>query len=278
MTTIDKNADIIERKKFVAASPSSPGGHSRSLSVESDLEQELWCDLQPYQWEKSITRGFFLSLYQSTINEITDVVKQNDIECVLEVGCGTGQVIGKFAVQNRDLNLLSIGIDINKKFIDYCSKKTEYEGLTNFFVADALALNVWKENLDLFNPGDKKLVFCVNNTMSILPESIRANVVREMQKVAGPNGHVLITYWNGSCFKQGVEQYYARNQQLCGSFVIEDQDFVGRKLLTDTGYTSYWPYVHEVMELFLEYCEDRSTILSIKQLDKGVCVLLKGTN
>lgn len=243
------------------------------VSVDEDLEQMLWQELQPYQWEKSITRGFFLSLYQATIDEITDITEEFNLECILEVGCGTGQVVGRFALANEDITC--IGIDINSKFVEYCASKEEYQGKSQYYVADATKLYDWAKNIQVLMPANR-LLFCVNNTMSIMPEAVRKNVVREMQLVAGPKGHVLITYWSGLFFKRGVKEYYGQNQQLCGTFDIDAQDYENRKLLTDTGYTSHWPYAYEVMQMYMGYVEDPRTILSIKQCDKGVFVLLKG--
>merc|ERR1719284_935882 len=145
--------------------------HTRQVSVDEDLEQKLWTELQPYQWEKSITEGFFLSLYEATTNKINEVVSENDIRFVLEVGCGTGQVIGNLNVPE---NVTKMGVDINPEFVSYCANKKEYEGV-NFAVANATELLDWIESVPQFKDLST-LVMCVNNTMSILPEEIRAKV------------------------------------------------------------------------------------------------------
>lgn len=250
--------------------------HQRILSVDEDLEQKIWSELQPYQWEKSITRGFFESLYIATVEEITSIKNRYDITCILEVGCGTGQVIGKFSTKNQDVKC--IGIDINPEFIQYCSNKLEYApGNVDFEVANATKLAQWATtNQDLNSKAGRNFLICVNNTMSIMPEEIRHEVIREMQKVAGKDGIVLVTYWNGNYFRQGVEEYYAKNSQLCGNFDLEKQDYVNRKLLTDTGYTSHWPTVNEVHAMFVGYLDDENDIISIQENDKGVFALIKG--
>jgi hypothetical protein len=48
---------------------------------------------------------------------------------------------------------------------------------------------------------DKKykapLMVCPNNTIMIMPEEIRDTVIEKMRVVAGIEGRIVITYWNG---------------------------------------------------------------------------------
>ena len=56
-----------------------------------------------------------------------------------------------------------------------------------------------------------------------------------MRQVAGREGFVFLSYYNGEKFRQGLVDYYAKNPQLCGDFKLEAQDFQRRKLRTSTG-------------------------------------------
>lgn len=109
-----------------------------------------------------------------------------------------------------------------------------------------------------------------------MPPEIRPAVVRQMRKVAGSNGLVFLTYWNGRKFREGLVHYYKKNPQLCGSFDVAKQDFDRRKLLTDTGYTSYWPYENEVELMVISYGVRPADIIDIKVVGKGVFVIIKG--
>jgi len=247
----------------------------QAVTAEEDPEQKIWTGLQPTSWETSITQGFFLSLYGDTVWYIRRLVEEFDLNMVLEVGCGTGQIIETASnmLKKRD-GLEWVGLDINPKFIKHCkensSKRVEY------FVADATKLRAWS-SIMLKPKTRKTLVLCVNNTLSIMPEEIRPQCVHQMRAVAGRDGFVLLSYWNGRKFRQGLVEYYQKNPQLCGDFDIEVQDFERRKLKTKTGYTSHWPLEYEVESMLRCYGVPIQDILEVKVVGKGIFALLRGS-
>lgn len=246
------------------------------MAVEEDEEQKIWIGLQPAAWETSITDGFFVSLYADTVWFIRRLVEEYRLNMVLEVGCGTGQIIesaGKML--NADDSLEWVGLDINPKFINHCKQASS--GRVQYFVGDATKLRAWTA---IMLPPKKRntLVVCVNNTLSIMPEEIRPKCVHQMRAVAGRDGLVFLSYWNGRKFRQGLVEYYSRNPQLCGEFEIAAQDFERRKLLTNTGYTSHWPLEYEVESMLRCYGVPLRDIIEVKTVGKGIFVVLRGSD
>lgn len=123
----------------------------------------------------------------------------------------------------------------------------------------------------------RTLVVCVNNTLSIMPEEIRPKCVQQMRAVAGENGLVFLSYWNGRKFRDGLVNYYSINPQLCGEFDVAVQDFERRKLNTKTGYTSHWPLEHEVETMLRCYGVPIRDIIEVKTVGKGIFAILRGS-
>lgn len=247
-----------------------------SPSVEEDHEQKIWTGLQPASWETSITDGFFVSLYADTVWAIRRLVEENDLNMVLEVGCGTGQIIESTAkMMSVHEHIDWVGLDINPKFINHCKKASTSK--VEYYVGDATKLRAW--TAIMLPPKKRKtLVVCVNNTLSIMPEEIRPKCVHQMRAVAGRDGLVFLSYWNGRKFRRGLVEYYGKNPQLCGKFEIAAQDFERRKLLTETGYTSHWPLEYEVESMLRCYGVPLRDILSVKTVGKGIFVILQGSD
>lgn len=47
--------------------------------------------------------------------------------------------------------------------------------------------------------------------IGIIPEPIRSQIYDEMVAYAGDNGVVIVVYYNGNSFADGVENFYKKN-------------------------------------------------------------------
>lgn len=76
------------------------------------------------------------------VKNITELAKGVRNKKILDVGCGIGRLTSKLSKKDTKI----IGIDINKEFISYCSKK--FRGI-EFLVADARKLPFAKDTFDI---------------------------------------------------------------------------------------------------------------------------------
>lgn len=256
------------------------------ISVSSDTEREVWEFMTPMAWHKSIAdeNSIFRPTYQATIDTVRKTAEEGGYDVILEVGCGTGDIIGEMntqkavrtSVSSVSLKGLSeqaaasapsmvtipcIGVDINKEFIDFCKNQHPHEAC-EFVIADALKLKEWwveSGNADLYS---KPLVICVNNTLNIMPHELRGGVVDQMIAVAGQDGLCMVSYWNGQFFSHAVMNYYKKNPQLCGHFETHKHvDWDKRMLITPTHYMTHWQTPLEVQALLRGYDVDVSTMV-----------------
>jgi sarcosine/dimethylglycine N-methyltransferase len=219
-----------------------------------DEEREIWESMLPAAWHTSITAkdSIFCKTYELTRKQIEQVAQRGDHDCIIEIGCGTGDVIGEL-----ETSIQCYGLDINPMFIDFCLENHPHDHC-DFLVQDACELTNWWKQLE--GKYTKPLVLCVNNTLNIMPQEIRGKVVAQMLAVAGKEGRCLCTYWNGTFFSHAVMNYYQRNQDLCGEFDMSDVDWENRELVTPSGYSTSWLFPEEVQKRLRSYDADIDTI------------------
>eukprot|EP00035_Acanthoeca_spectabilis_P016880 m.352716 g.352716 ORF g.352716 m.352716 type:complete len:290 (+) comp16584_c0_seq10:969-1838(+) len=224
-------------------------GRDSAMSSPLSALEELWADTPSSAWEvASSDDSIFRGLYNATIEEMTKAIKLGDYTAVIEVGSGTGDVIGSVKTA-----LPRYGVDINPAFVARSTAKFATEGMS-FHEGDATKLQQWwadqcaKEGKDVAE--QRVLVVCTNNTINIVPKEIRATIVEQMRLTAGPSGKCLLTFWNGTFFPHGIMGFYKKHPELCGAFdIFVHADYEKRTLNTDTGYSTLWNIVPEVQSL-----------------------------
>jgi len=225
-----------------------------------DDEREVWEFMTPMAWHKSVASedSIFAETYEATRNLIEETARRGGYDVIVEVGCGTGDVIGEL----KNVSVPRIGLDINVEFVKHClehhtSSKGNNESSNciadcEFYVADALHLVDWWKEKGWHTKYHKPLVTCVNNTLNIMPEHLRGGVVAQMLKLAGDEGMCMASYWNGNFFSHAIMNYYKKNEALCGKFEVHDGhvDWEHRVLVTPTNYSTEWHIPSEVQLLF----------------------------
>ena len=184
-----------------------------------DTEREVWEFMTPQAWHDSVADegSIFRPTYQATIDTIRKTAEEGGYDVILEVGCGTGDIIGlmneqkplRTSITNLKglidgsnaqaetmIKIPCIGVDINIDFIGFCQKQYPQESC-EFVVADALLLQEWWIEQGNDKKYNKPLVVCVNNTLNIMPHELRGGVVDQMIAVAGKDGLCMASYWNG---------------------------------------------------------------------------------
>jgi len=100
---------------------------------------------------------------------------------VLDVGCGNGYVLSKYAEEGAEV----FGIDITETGIDLCKKRFEYSGLKgNFQVANAEDLPFADETFDCV---------CSMGVLHHVPNTEKA--VNEIHRVLKKNGRLIVMFY-----------------------------------------------------------------------------------
>eukprot|EP00980_Cylindrotheca_fusiformis_P010804 scaffold2442_cov146-Cylindrotheca_fusiformis.AAC.19 len=228
----------------------------RADSME-DTEREVWEFMTPLAWHNSVAGegSVFLDTYKATREQIVATAEHGDYDVIVEVGCGTGDIIGEL-----DTKIPCYGLDINLDFLEFCRKHHPHDHC-EFHEADALNLVDWWKSKGFFEKYKKPLITCVNNTLNIMPEHMRGGVVEQLLALAGDKGICMASYWNGNFFSHAIMNYYKKNPNLCGTFEVHKHvDWDKRQLLTPTNYSTEWHLPVEVQQLLRAYDVDVENI------------------
>lgn len=224
-------------------------------------EQELWENLTPQAWHNSVAEkgSVFHDTYHETRKQIREAAVTGQHDVIIEVGCGTGDIIGRLDdsseidQKTRDglADIDRYGLDINPDFLRFAKTNHNELNRVEFLLQDVTKMvpEWWLEN-GYDKKYKKPLVVCVNNTLNIMPEELRGATVAQMLAIAGDDGHCLVSYWNGNFFSHAIMNYYKRNPKLCGSFDLNTHvNWDERKLVSSTGYSTTWHTVEEVQNI-----------------------------
>jgi NDP-sugar pyrophosphorylase family protein/SAM-dependent methyltransferase len=247
-------------------------GHGKEIRVGGSK----WSEFTVERWRSAvyINLSFFGDLYTDTQNFITEIAKhiklRGERTSLIEVGCGTGEFIRPIADNFR----LSIGMDFNKNFIDFCNEnipKGKEEKMA-YYEGDACELmDLMRNKAPKHIWDDTRIVACVGNTIGIIPENLKERVYRQMAELAGPGGVVVIVYWNARCFGDACQNFYHANPQLCGPFAGDSIDFNTTTLQTPApwNYRSHWTGVDEARGVLRKLGLEE---IMVEEKGKGVLV------
>jgi len=111
-------------------------------------------------------------------DKVVDFTNARDGSTILDVATGTGKQAFAFAKRGYDVT----GIDLSEAMLKVASKKNKYEN-AKFEVADAMALPFESDSFD---------VSCASFVLHDMPLTIREKTVKEMVRVAKPQGVIVI--------------------------------------------------------------------------------------
>jgi len=235
-----------------------------------------WNEFTVERWRSAvyINLSYFGDLYKDTCNFVTEIAKNMKLRgqrvSLCEVGCGTGEFIRPLADQFRT----TIGMDFNANFIQFCNEHIPagYENKMRYICGDACELvELMKEKAPPSFQTDTKIVCCVGNTMGIIPPEMKRRVYKQMAELAGPDGVMVIVYWNSKCFGDACQNFYFANPQLCGEFTGESIDFNCTTLTTGppSNYRSHWTGIEEARKIIADLGMEE---IVVEEKGKGVLV------
>ena len=96
------------------------------MEEKKDDEREVWEFMTPLAWHNSIAEkdSVFVDTYLATRDQVVQTAEQGGYDVIVEVGCGTGDVIGEMSTK-----IPRYGLDINEEFLDFCRRNHHAENL-----------------------------------------------------------------------------------------------------------------------------------------------------
>lgn len=171
----------------------------------------------------------------------------------VEVGSGTNEAGARLLEKSKTMGHY-VGLDLARAFLEW-SQRTypQLNGPSSTLIhGNAVHLAESMAGLVPDSMWSKpRLMGLVMNTIGVLPDCIRQDVVRECVLCAGTGGTVLVGCWWSGAFKRGVEEFYKLNPELCGEITDDMVNLEKATLLNPkTGYSSQWWSEARVRHLF----------------------------
>lgn len=263
-----------KRKTFHTADGVEVVGSARKEDRSTTVTGGNWSEFSVEKWRSAVytAASYFDQLYRDSVSFAQKVLDENGgakRASIVEVGCGTGEFLFPMMKHSKHI----VGVEINPKFTTWCQEHCppSYEGHAQFICGDASKLHsLLKEKAPPSMWDTTRIVACVGNTFGIMSDELKNSIIQEMGKVAGPNGYVLIVYWNAEWFGHAIDNFYGRNLQLCGPFSEEDIDRPNTTLRSPSGYLTHWTGVEEAKEVVQRHGFKE---IVVEAKGKGVIVL-----
>ena len=208
------------------------------LSSEYDKNVELNFD--------PVISGFISEEIKITSDLCKKVFKPDNRYTIIDMGSGTGRVL--FALYSVLGNSISYrGLDASLPMVQLSQKKQlKIKDVDiSFLQHDVTDPKVGK----LFDDDSVKIVLCMYNTIGVIPTNKRQQFFDSMIELAGTDGLVLISAFNGDDFSFVAPKIYTPMKAMVKQ--IDDDSFdVGLLAFKNKlGYYSQWFTKDQVLEL-----------------------------
>eukprot|EP00746_Dinoflagellata_sp_MGD_P155469 gnl/MRDRNA2_/MRDRNA2_85395_c0_seq3.p1 gnl/MRDRNA2_/MRDRNA2_85395_c0~~gnl/MRDRNA2_/MRDRNA2_85395_c0_seq3.p1 ORF type:complete len:397 (+),score=91.41 gnl/MRDRNA2_/MRDRNA2_85395_c0_seq3:91-1191(+) len=266
-----------EIKKSDGDKPLQSSTELDQVEKQTTKRGSKWEEFPVEKWRSAVyvNRAYFGQLCDDQNEFVVQFAEQIKMlghrVSLVEVGCGTGEFIRDTADNFR----VAVGVDFNPHFIAYCNHEIPKvrKDQHRYIHGDACKLvELMKENFPKEEGllwDDARIVACVGNTIGIIPQELKETVYNQMLDLAGPQGILVMSYWNARWFGDAVQNFYHANPQLCGPFKGDSIDLSTTTLTTPSGYCTHWTSVEEARQVMQSLGAE---IISIKDKGKGVLV------
>ena len=164
-------------------------------------------------------------------------IKPDKNYTVIDLGSGTGRVL--FSLQNIFGNSLSYcGLDASESMIQLSKTKQSKLNLQNISFQNYDVTNTKID--ELFDDDSIKIPICVYNTIGVIPIQKREQFFENMKKLAGKEGFVLLSAFNGDDFAFASPQIYHPMKSMVKQIDADSFDEEKLAFRNSLGYYSQW--------------------------------------
>ncbi len=210
------------------------------------MKDGLWDDMA-YDYDKSVEDNQdpiivrYLDREIKILSNLCRNICQSNKNCsIIDMGAGTGRVIFALDKMLQKNSVEFVGVDVSEPMIRRANQKKEnHDGNPNNI--KFLQIDLTDSNLsDHFDSECINIVMCLYNTLGVIPSNKRQPFVDNMRKIAGKEGLVIITVFNGNNFGYVAPRLYRPMMPMIRR--IEDDSFDEENLVfhNSLGFRSQW--------------------------------------
>ena len=226
---------------------------------------DAWDDMS-HEYDNSVENntdyvisGFLSEEIRIASSLCKKVIKPDSKYTIIDMGSGTGRVL--FALRsilghdgNNSLNGQSVsfcGLDASEPMIRLSKKKQSDLKAENI---SFLNRDVTDSAIDkLFDADSTKIVLCMYNTVGVIPATKRQQFFDSMVRLAGKEGLVMVSAFNGDDFAFVAPKIYLPMRNMVKQIDEDSFDETQLAFKNKLGYYSQWFTKEQLLELL---CSD----------------------
>ena len=209
------------------------------------MDQNLWDDMANAYDESvennqdPIILGYLQREIEILSNLCSTISKSNKKCSIIDMGSGTGRVIFALDQRIQKDSIQFFGVEVSDPMLKHAKKKTSEQkrnSKISFLKYDLTDSNLF----DYFKSDTVNIVMCLYNTLGVIPDEKRQKFVDNMIRIAGDDGLVIITAFNGDNFGAVAPRLY--NPMLPMIRQIDENSFdeKNRVFHNNFGFRSQW--------------------------------------
>jgi SAM-dependent methyltransferase len=164
---------------------------------------------------------------------------------IIDMGAGTGRVVFALDKKLRNESIEFFGVENSDTMLDCSNQKNiSHDGLSEITF---LKYDLTDSNLpQYFELKNSNIVMCSYNTLGVVPSDKRLNFINNMKTIAGKNGLVILTMFNGDDFGFVAPKLYRSMIPMIKQIDDDSFDETNRVFHNSIGFRSQWFTKNEI--------------------------------
>jgi len=158
---------------------------------------------------------------------------------IIDMGAGTGRVVFALDKKLHNASIEFFGVENSDSMLTYANnKKNNHDGVSKITF---LKYDITDSNLSqYFQLNDANIVMCSYNTLGVVPSDQRQGFINNMKIIAGNNGLVVLTMFNGDDFGFVAPKLYHSMIPMIKQIDDDSFDEENRVFHNSLGFRSQW--------------------------------------
>ena len=167
---------------------------------------------------------------------------------IIDMGAGTGRVVFALDKKLRNDSIKFFGVENSDSMLNYANQKNiSHDGLSEItFLKYDLTDSKLSQYFELKNSN---IVMCSYNTLGVVPSDKRLSFINNMKTIAGKNGLVILTMFNGDDFSFVAPKMYHSMIPMIKKIDDDSFDEENRVFHNSLGFRSQWFTKNEINSL-----------------------------
>lgn len=218
------------------------------------MDNKSWDDLAA-DYDKSVedNQSPLIINYLNKEIEILNILCQkhsntNTNFSIIDMGAGTGRVVFALDKKLHNDSIEFFGVENSDSMLNFANhKNNNHNGVSKI---SFLKYDLTDSDLpEYFQSKNDNIVMCSYNTLGVVPSEKRQKFIDNMKIIAGKNGLVVLTMFNGDDFGFVAPKLYQSMIQMIKQIDDDSFDEENRVFRNSLGFRSQWFTQNEIKSI-----------------------------